>query len=192
MYIEPEKFSGFDLVENIYIRLGYTHLLPGRCLGLGGRFHPNPNHWSPGWGEHAYMGSVGLPLETEPEYGLFYGHCVIHSSIIIPGTEFYMFQAMNIQFKDGDLAYKGTATTVPKEQETQYFIDLGESLQFTIRVGENGWETDNPDIEEHIVEGAAAAVEDADTEVGTENGEIINEPEDVDERSFGDKKNQDL
>lgn len=92
---------------------------------------------------------------------------------------------MDIQFKQGDLTYKGTAITVPKEQETQYFIDLGESLQFTIRPGKAGWDTDNPDIESHIVEGAGEAVEKSNAEEVMENGEVINEPDDVEERSIG-------
>jgi hypothetical protein len=94
---------------------------------------------------------------------------------------------MEIQFKHKDLIYKGTATTVPKEKETHYFIDLGESLQFTIRPADGGWDTDNPDIEDHIVAGAATAIENTDAEEIVQNGEIVNEPEDVEERSFENK-----
>jgi hypothetical protein len=66
---------------------------------------------------------------------------------------------MDIQFKIGDLQYKGTVTTVPKETETQYFLDLGESLKFTIRHEDGCWETDNPDIEPEVVSAAGDAVE---------------------------------
>lgn len=96
---------------------------------------------------------------------------------------------MDIQFKYKDLSFKGTATTVPKETETHYFIDLGESLQFTIRPAEDGWDTDNPDIEDHIVQGAAAAVERSEAEDVMVNGEMINEPDDVEERSFDNPPN---
>lgn len=67
---------------------------------------------------------------------------------------------MHIQFNIGDLEYKGTVTTVPKETETQYFLDLGESLQFTLRLDDAGcWATDNPDVEAEIVEAAGDQVE---------------------------------
>lgn len=68
---------------------------------------------------------------------------------------------MEIHFKIEEIEYRGVVTTVPKEAETQYFLDLGESLHFTIRINEHsGWETDNPDIDQRIVEAAGKKIED--------------------------------
>lgn len=66
---------------------------------------------------------------------------------------------MNINFKIGELTYNGTVTSVPKETETQFFLDLGESLQFIIRPSEGFWETDNPYIDPAIVQAAGQQVE---------------------------------
>ncbi|MEO8172014.1 MAG: hypothetical protein ABI581_02985 [Sediminibacterium sp.] len=67
---------------------------------------------------------------------------------------------MYIEFKLGDISYKGTVSTVQKEHGTEYFFDLGERLQFTIRhCGHTAWETDNPDIEFELVQAAGEQVE---------------------------------
>jgi hypothetical protein len=67
---------------------------------------------------------------------------------------------MEITFKQGDITHRGTVTTFEKDNEFQYFFNLGESLQFTIRLSDDGyWESDNPDIDPQIVMYAGDAIE---------------------------------
>ncbi len=67
---------------------------------------------------------------------------------------------MNISFKLGEINYGGIVTTVPKVTETQYFLELGGSPSFTIRLNEDGvWETDNAEIDPALVTAAGNQVE---------------------------------
>lgn len=67
---------------------------------------------------------------------------------------------MNISFKVGEITYGGVVTPVPKATETQYFLELGGSEAFTIRLTEDGiWETDNPEIDPELVSAAGNQVE---------------------------------
>lgn len=78
--------------------------------------------------------------------------------IFYPGTE--NAPPMNISFKIGEITHGGIVTAVPKATETQYFLELGGSLPFTIRLSEEGiWETDNPEIDPELVQAAGNQVE---------------------------------
>ncbi len=67
---------------------------------------------------------------------------------------------MNISFKIGEITYGGIVTAIPKATETHYFLELGGSLPFTIRLSEDGnWETDNLEIDPELVSAAGNQVE---------------------------------
>ncbi len=67
---------------------------------------------------------------------------------------------MDITFKIGDLSFSGKATTIEKDREFQYLLDLGSNLQFTLHLNDEGyWESDNLDIDPEIVMYAGDAIE---------------------------------
>jgi hypothetical protein len=67
---------------------------------------------------------------------------------------------MNISFKLGEITYRGIVSAVPKATETQYFLELGGSEPFTIRLSEDGlWEADNAEIDPELVSAAGNQIE---------------------------------
>jgi hypothetical protein len=73
---------------------------------------------------------------------------------------FLILDSMNMSFKTANQRYTGKATTIEKENEFQYLLDLGGNMQFTIYLNDEGnWETNNPDIDPEIVMYAGDAVE---------------------------------
>ena len=65
-----------------------------------------------------------------------------------------------IQFTIGEHTYTGTITTIDEEKEVQYFINLGQNLQFTIHISEDScWESNNPAIDPLIVRTAGDYIE---------------------------------
>lgn len=67
---------------------------------------------------------------------------------------------MEIRFKQGDTLHQGTVTTIEKDSEFQYLLNLDGKLHFTIRLSDDGyWETDTPGINPHIVMNAGDAIE---------------------------------
>jgi hypothetical protein len=65
-----------------------------------------------------------------------------------------------IHFQVDQKSYTGSITTLEQEREFSYFIDLGESLQFTISLDENGdWKSTNSFIEAAIIRAAGDFVE---------------------------------
>ncbi len=67
---------------------------------------------------------------------------------------------MNISFKLGEITYGGIVTAVPRAMETHYFLELGDSPSFTIRLNDEGvWDTDNPEIDPELVSAAGNHVE---------------------------------
>jgi hypothetical protein len=65
-----------------------------------------------------------------------------------------------IHFQVDQKSYTGSITTLELEREFSYFIDLGESLQFTISLDENGdWKSTNPFIEAAIIRSVGDFIE---------------------------------
>lgn len=112
---------------------------------------------------------------------------------------------MNISFYLDDTLYTGTATPIEKEKETQFAVALDGIPHFTICPdADYGWKTDdivsrdlvraagneienNDDVSENINVSPGKYYSSAVTggqEPKFENGEITNEPDDVDEQSF--------
>ena len=67
---------------------------------------------------------------------------------------------MEIKFKQGNITHHGTVTTIEKDNEFQYSIDLRQRLQFTIHLSDDGyWESDNLAINPELVTLAGDTVE---------------------------------
>jgi hypothetical protein len=56
--------------------------------------------------------------------------------------------------------YHGDIVMIDKETQTQYQLNLGNSLQFTAAINEDGiWETDNTEIDPDLVAAAGNYIE---------------------------------
>jgi hypothetical protein len=65
-----------------------------------------------------------------------------------------------IEIKTINQSFKGSITTIEKEDEFRYFIDLGESLQFTLQLDDHGnWKSNNPFIDPAMVSAAGDFIE---------------------------------
>jgi len=115
---------------------------------------------------------------------------------------------MYIGFNLDGTFYSGTATLIEKDGKTEYIIDLNESVhdnaQFTLRKQDEKWISDDnshadlihaagSEIDKHV-EGYTgeplvpnnyySAERTNGSEPQFNNGEVINEPDDVDERAI--------
>ena len=67
---------------------------------------------------------------------------------------------MEITFNQGDTTHRGKVITIEKDKEFQYFLNLGENLQFTIHLSDDGyWESDNHSVDPLMVMLAGDAIE---------------------------------
>ena len=65
-----------------------------------------------------------------------------------------------IQFTIGEHPYTGTISTIDEKKEIQYFINLGQNLQFTIHISDDAiCESNNPAIDPLIVRAAGDYIE---------------------------------
>ncbi len=71
-----------------------------------------------------------------------------------------MSTLIKISISQGNSTYLGTVTTIELDNEFRYFIDLGESLQFTLHLNENViWKSNNPFVDQEMVSSAGDFIE---------------------------------
>lgn len=67
---------------------------------------------------------------------------------------------MEITFKQGNKTHRGTVTTIEKNNEFHYTLNLLHQPLFTIHINDDGyWETDNPSIDPELVMYTGNAIE---------------------------------
>jgi hypothetical protein len=71
-----------------------------------------------------------------------------------------MSSLIKISINQGNITHHGTLTTVEKDNEFQNLVNLGEDLQFYIRLSDDGyWETENTTIDPLLVMAAGESIE---------------------------------